>query len=240
MRAFKTVIAGMSIGLFALPSLADEFKYLFTVEEKPTEIILKRDKPRGETKGETKGETRGEARGEARGEPKAEATGENYGWYATGSIGASQISDIEYINSTEKLTFEDGFGLDLGFGYDFGSTRIEGTWIRAQSPRGTDRGTSFESDTKINSTLLSAFYDFRSSKQWSPFLGISIGSTSVDHLNVGDSGFSYGLGLGISYKTSETTEVYVKSTGIVTPQLNTLGITNGAYGNGTIGVRLLF
>ena len=165
---------------------------------------------------------------------------ENYGWYATGSIGASQISDIEYINSNEKITFEDGLGLDFGLGYDFGSTRIEGTLSRGHAPGGTDRGTSFESDTTVTSALLSAFYDFRSSKKWSPFLGISIGSTSVDHLGVGDSGFSYGLGLGISYKTSDTTEVYFKSTGIVTPELDTLGITNGSYGNGTIGVRFLF
>ena len=57
---------------------------------------------------------------------------------------------------------------------------------------------------------------------------------------MGDSGFSYGLGLGISYKNSDRSEVYFKSTGIVTPEFNDLGITNGAYGNGTIGIRLLF
>ena len=131
-------------------------------------------------------------------------------------------------------------GLDLGFGYDFGSTRIEGTWSRGQSPGGTDRGTVFVTDTTIDSLLLSAFYDFRSSKQWSPFIGISLGSTNVDHLGVEDSGFSYGLGLGISYKTSDTTEIFFKSTGIVTPELDTLSITNGSYGNGTLGVRFLF
>ena len=170
---------------------------------------------------------------------------ENSGWYATGSIGASTISDIDYINSSgaktgQKVTFDSGLGLDLGVGYDFGSTRIEGSWSRGQSPGGTDKGTVFVTDTTIDSVLLSAFYDFRSSKQWSPFVGISIGSTKVDHLNVEDSGFSYGLGLGISYKTSDTTEVYFKSTGIVTPELDTLLITNGTYGNGTIGVRFLF
>ena len=170
---------------------------------------------------------------------------ENSGWYATGSIGGSQISDIKYINASgaetgEEITFDGGLGLDLGFGYDFGSTRIEGTWSRGQSPGGTDSGTVFVTDTTIDSILLSAYYDFRSSKQWSPFVGISVGSTRVDHLNVDDSGFSYGLGLGISYKTSDTTEVYVKSTGIVTPELDTLLITNGTYGNGTIGVRFLF
>jgi len=170
---------------------------------------------------------------------------ENSGWYATGSIGGSQISDINYINSAgaetgQKVTFDNGLGLDLGIGYDFGSTRLEGTWSRGQSPGGTDRGTVFVTDTTIDSILLSAYYDFRSSKQWSPFIGISIGSTKVDHLNVEDTGGSYGLALGISYKTSDTAEVYFKSTGIVTPELDTLSITNGTYGNGTIGVRFLF
>ena len=170
---------------------------------------------------------------------------ENSGWYATGSIGASQISDIKYINAAgaetgEEVTFDSGLGLDLGVGYDFGSTRIESTWSRGQSPGGTDRGTVFETDTTIDSLLLSAFYDFRSSKLWSPFIGISIGSTNVEHLGVEDSGFSYGLGLGISYKTSDTSEVFFKSTGIVTPELDTLSITNGSYGNGTLGVRFLF
>ena len=170
---------------------------------------------------------------------------ENSGWYVTGSIGGSQISDIDYINAAgaktgQQVTFDSGLGLDLGFGYDFGSTRIEGTWSRGQSPGGTDRGTVFVTDTTINSLLLSAFYDFRSSKQWSPFIGISLGSTNVDHLGVEDSGFSYGLGLGISYKTSDTTEIFFKSTGIVTPELDNLSITNGSYGNGTLGVRFLF
>ena len=170
---------------------------------------------------------------------------ENSGWYATGSIGGSQISNIEYINAAgvrngQKVTFDSGLGLDLGFGYDFGSARIEGTWSRGQSPGGTDRGTVFVTDTTIDSILLSAYYDFRSSKKWSPFVGVSIGSTRVDHLNVDDSGASYGIGLGLSYKTSDTTEVYFKSTGIVTPELDTLNITNGTYGNGTLGVRFLF
>ena len=170
---------------------------------------------------------------------------ENSGWYATGSIGASQISDIKYINSAgvetgQEVTFDPGLGLDLGFGYDFGSTRIEGNWSRGQSPGGVDRGLYFDTDTTIDSFLLSAYYDFRSSKQWSPFVGISLGTTNVNNLSVDDSGFSYGLGLGISYKTSDRSEIYFKSTGIVTPELDKISITNGSYGNGTIGVRFLF
>ena len=167
---------------------------------------------------------------------------ENSGWYATGSIGASQITDLEYVNSTDVITFDSGLGLDLGFGYDFGSTRVEGTWSRGQSPGGTDKGTVFTTDSTIDSLLVSALYDFRSSKQWSPFVGLSLGSTRIEHANLDDTGFSYGLALGISYKTSDTTEVFFKSTAIITPELETTSwnITNGTYGNGTIGVRFLF
>ena len=57
---------------------------------------------------------------------------ENFGWYGTGSIGGTQITEIKYIDTAgnltgEKVTFDSGLGLDLGFGYDFGSSRIEGT-----------------------------------------------------------------------------------------------------------------
>ena len=167
---------------------------------------------------------------------------ENSGWYATGSIGGSQITNIDYVDTTDVITFDGGLGLDLGLGYDFGSSRVEGTWSRGQSPGGTDKGTVFTTDSTIDSLLLSAFYDFRSSKQWSPFVGLSLGSTRIEHSNLDDSGFSYGLAFGLSYKTSDTTEVFFKSTGIITPELETTSwkITNGVYGNGTIGVRFLF
>ena len=167
---------------------------------------------------------------------------ENSGWYATGSIGGSQITNIDYVDTTDVITFDGGLGLDLGLGYDFGSSRVEGTWSRGQSPGGTDKGTVFTTDSTIDSLLLSAFYDFRSSKQWSPFVGVSLGSTRIEHANLDDAGFSYGLSLGLSYKTSDTTEVFVKSTGIITPELETTSwkITNGSYGNGTIGFRFLF
>jgi len=170
---------------------------------------------------------------------------ENSGWYATGSIGASQIADLDIIDQNgndtgQDLTFDSGLGLDLGVGYDFGSTRVEGSWSRGQSPGGTDAGVVFDDNVTIDSILLSAYYDFRSAKQWSPFVGISVGSTRVEDRGVDDSGFSYGLGFGISYKTSDTTEVFYKSTALITPELDTLRVTNGVYGNGTIGVRFLF
>ncbi len=168
---------------------------------------------------------------------------DNSGFYATGSFGANKINDIDYLNfGTNKMTFDTGLGYDLGLGYDFGSTRIEATWIKGESNGGADRGVSFTTNSSIESIHASALYDFRSSKQWSPFIGLSLGSTKVEHKGFSDTGFSYGLALGVSYKTSDTTEVFFKSTGIITPELTSGGwaIKEGSYANGTIGVRFLF
>ena len=52
------------------------------------------------------------------------------GTYFTGSIGGSAIGDIDVSGITSDIEFEVGLGLDLGFGYDFGKTRIEGNWDR--------------------------------------------------------------------------------------------------------------
>ena len=55
--------------------------------------------------------------------------------YFTGSLGVSAIGDIDVTNITPDVEFETGFGLDVGFGYDFGKARVEGTWNRGQSDR---------------------------------------------------------------------------------------------------------
>tara|TARA_B100000212_G_C27324591_1_gene511816 strand:- start:117 stop:719 length:603 start_codon:yes stop_codon:yes gene_type:complete len=175
---------------------------------------------------------------------------ENSGFYATGSIGYNKISDLDrfsatnpnYENNKLKIQFDDGIAYDLGFGYDFGTARIEATWNRGQSPSGLDSREVFKTDASVDSLLVSGFYDFRSSMQWSPFIGLSVGSTRIEHANKSDTGLSYGAALGISYKTSDSTEFFVKTTGIVTPEL-TLGdskVKEGSYGNATVGVRFHF
>ena len=154
----------------------------------------------------------------------------------------NRINEIKYVNSTSKITFDNGLGFDLGVGHDFGRTRIEGTWMRGQSSGGVNAGTAFTDDATIDSLTLSGYYDFRAAKQWSPFVGLSIASTRVEISNVADRGFSYGLALGVSYKNSDKTEIFVKSQALVTPELDfgSYKIQNGSYGIGTIGIRYKF
>ena len=46
----------------------------------------------------------------------------------------------------------------------------------------------------------------------------------------------------MSYKTSDTSEVFIKSHGLVIPELDfgNIEVENGSYGIGTIGVRYRF
>ena len=169
------------------------------------------------------------------------------GAYFTGSIGGSAIGDIDVSGITSDIEFEVGLGLDLGFGYDFGKTRIEGNWVRGQSDKTSWLGYTVKADSTIDSLMGSIYYDFREDKQWSPFIGVGLGATNVDFDGASDSGFTWGFGYGVSYKTSDQVEVFVKGQTNVIPELtfatlnnSTVIITNGNYSNATIGLRIRF
>ena len=169
------------------------------------------------------------------------------GSYFTGSIGGSKVGDIDVQNINSDIEFDSGLGLDLGVGYDFGTTRIEGNWVRGQSDGTSWLGYAIETDTTIDSLMASVYYDFREDKLWSPFIGALIGTSTVDIDGDSESGFTYGFSYGLSYKTSETVEVFFKGSTSIVPELTfdtinngTITITNGNYTNGTIGLRVRF
>ena len=164
------------------------------------------------------------------------------GAYLTGSIGISKISNISVQNITSNIEFDAGLGLDIGIGYDFGRNRFEASWVRSQSDGVSWFGYLIESDSKIDSFLVSYYYDFRNNKNWSPFIGPSIGSTNLDINGVEDSGLTYGLGYGLSYKSSEATDFFIKGQTIVVSELDfgTISIENPNYTSATFGIRYRF
>ena len=169
------------------------------------------------------------------------------GSYITGSVGASAIGDIDVTGVNSDIEFDTGLGLDIGYGYDFGKTRIEGAWVRGQSDKTSWLGFTVKAKSIMNSIMGSIYYDFREDKQWSPFIGASLGSTNVDFDGDTASGFSYGIAYGLSYKTSDKTELFFKGQTIVTPELtfatvnnSTVTLSNGNFTNGTIGLRVRF
>ena len=164
------------------------------------------------------------------------------GIYFTSSIGLSKIRDIKVQDTNSDIEFDTGLGFDIGIGYDFGQNRLEASWTRGQSDEVSLLGYSIESDSRIDSLLVSYYYDFRDNQRWSPFIGASIGSTNVDIDGVEDTGLTYGFGYGLSYKTSEIVDVFIKGQTMFVPELNfgTISIENGNYTNGTVGIRYKF
>ena len=157
-------------------------------------------------------------------------------------MGLSKISDIKIQDTNSDIEFDIGLGFDIGIGYDFGQNRLEASWARGQSDEVSSLGYSIESDSTIDSLLVSYYYDFRDNKKWSPFIGASIGSTNVDINGVEDTGQTYGFGYGLSYKTSEIVDFFIKGQTMVVPKLNfgIISIDNGNYTNGTVGIRYRF
>ena len=169
------------------------------------------------------------------------------GSYFTASVGGSAIGDIDVSGVNSDIEFETGLGLDIGYGYDFGKTRLEANWVRGQSDKTSWLGYTVKADSTIDSIMGSIYRDFREDKQWSPFIGASIGSTNVDFDGASDSGFTYGISYGVSYKTSDQVDIFLKGQTNVIPELtfatvnnSTVTITNGNYSNATIGLRVRF
>ena len=164
------------------------------------------------------------------------------GIYFTGSIGSSRIGDIDVEGVTPDIKFDSGLNYEIGFGYDFGKTRIEGSWERSNSNDVTTSAFSISDDATADSFLASVIYDFENDSRWAPFVGASIGTTSFDVDNMTDSSFSYGVQAGISYQTSENTAVFAKVNRIVVSELDIGGleITNANTTGIRIGTRFSF
>ena len=149
----------------------------------------------------------------------APAMADDKGIYATGSFGFNQANDIDIdVTGGTDYTIEpdSGIAFDLGIGYDFGENfRLEATWDRILSDEGnrTDSG-KYDNDTTVDSYLASLYYDFDTNSKWSPFVGLSVGSTTASFGGVTAdeqaSSFSYGVQAGVSYVATEEIDVFGK------------------------------
>ena len=173
------------------------------------------------------------------------------GTYFTGSVGVNKVGDIDVKGENSDVELGLGLGLDMGIGYDFGSYRLEGTWVRAHSNEVEWSGQTIETDGTLTSFLASTYYDFRDNKKWSPFIGASIGSAQVNLDGAKDDGFTYGIGYGLSYKlklidghssASDVMDIFIKGQTMVIPELEfgSISIEDSNYTNATIGIRYKF
>ena len=162
--------------------------------------------------------------------------------YFTASIGGSQVGDIDVRGINSDIEFDSGTSFDIGIGYDYGKTRIEGTYQRHQTDGATWLGFDIESDAASDSLMGTIYYDFRDEKLWSPFIVASLGYSSVEVDGESESSITYGIAYGIAYETSPTTDIFFKAHTVIFNQLDypAIEVSNANATSATIGMRFTF
>ena len=171
-----------------------------------------------------------------------QSTNQIKGVYMTGSIGLSKIGDTDVEGIASDIEFDSGANFEIGVGYDLGKTRLETTWERSTSQGASWLGYSIDSTAIANSFLASAIYDFENNSRWTPFAGVSIGSSNVEIDNENASSISYGVQTGIGYQSSDKVEFFMKINRIVADKLDfsTIDVTNANTTSIKIGTRFAF
>lgn len=139
------------------------------------------------------------------------------GTYFVGSIGSGVVNDITFAANLGggTATFDPGFSGEIGVGYDFGNIRTEFTYNSTTSSLTEVDGL----DVSSKSFLLSAAYDWRADKKWQPYVGLGIGSSTIDiniAANIGGTAVTAGddnistakFKVGVNYEADENMDLY--------------------------------
>ena len=144
------------------------------------------------------------------------------GFYLTGGAGVGLIQNVDIDSSLGggSFEFDQGFAGDIGIGYDFGTWRLETSYNSINSDLASIQNVDVNNvGVDINSWFLSAAYDFRADKKWSPYVSAGIGTSEIEvdvattvgsvTLPVEDDTISTFLGkLGITYQATENIDIY--------------------------------
>ena len=136
------------------------------------------------------------------------------GTYLVGSVGSGVMNDIDFVGGG-TVKFDPGFSGEIGLGYDFGSVRTELTY----SSLTTTPEDASDIEVEVNSFLISAAYDWRADKKWQPYVGLGVGSSTIDinlattvggtSITAGDDNIATAkLKLGVNYEASEDMDIY--------------------------------
>lgn len=187
------------------------------------------------------------------------AAGMAEGVYLSAKVGLSLLSDsdLSYSDgSTGKLSFDNGWGLDLALGYQLPMFRLEGEVAYrvndADEFSDSDGVWKVNGDVKALTLMLNGYYDFCNTTPFTPYLGAGIGMARIDgssdELGWDDSDnvFAYQLMVGAAYALSKqlSVELEYRYVGTQDPEFEDgLGGTVEAEvsdHNLMVGLRFLF
>lgn len=100
------------------------------------------------------------------------------GYYLAAWAGIVATHDLDVARATD-LSIDNGYGLGLAAGYDFGPVRfeVEGSQRRSDADKVRTGGASFEAraDLKVETVLINAYADFATGGPLTPYLGVGGG-----------------------------------------------------------------
>jgi len=180
------------------------------------------------------------------------------GMYLSAKVGLAVLadSDLNFSDgSTSKLSFDNGFGLDVALGYQLPMFRVEGEVAyrandmdESSDSGGTDK---INGDLKALSGMVNGYYDFCNATAFTPYVGVGIGVAKLDFsveegLDESDTVFAYQMMVGAGYALTKqiSLEVEYRYFGTQDPEFDDgLGGTVEAEvsdHNLMVGLRILF
>lgn len=172
----------------------------------------------------------------------APAMADDKGFYGTLSIGGGDFSSIKAGSAT--IDFDPGFNIEAGIGYENGfNLRTELTYDNTKSEGFSVFNVSLTDSTTVEHLLASMYYDFKKDDQkFSPFVGVSLGTTWVSNGGETATAFAYGVSAGVNYDLNENSTLFGKLAHIRASDLeySTVTITNAYDTSLKAGLRYKF
>jgi len=174
----------------------------------------------------------------------ASANESSKGVYVYGAAGGSSIANQAEKGSTEHIKHGKDFSYELGIGYDFGKYRLEASFIDHEND---DVKWSPANCSNCNgswqSILATAYIDLENTSNWTPFVGLSVGSMSSDLKTNDASSFVYGVQAGASYEVKQNLDIVGKISLLRADNLdygNTVEVSQSHMYSAQIGARYRF
>ena len=134
------------------------------------------------------------------------------GTYATGYLGVSQSTDLDFGGATGTLGFDPGIEMQAGLGYDFGRFRIEGLFNRSGSDFEDTKKSSTYVDIISSTWVANVLVDFENDSKFITSLGLGIGSTKHEVTGAEDTVLNTDLIAAIGYKITDNSYLDMKYT----------------------------
>ena len=198
MRSFKVIIAGVSLGLFSLPSAAEEFKefeYYFIVGEEPVELILKKEEskkePKAAKKEESKEKTKALTKEGPKEKSKADAKEESKDFYIKFGGGKGFSSDVTGDTTDSGTLYKGSFetknpgAISIGLGREFNDYRIHfeytASTIESDKVTAESEGVAVTASMTPNlkadtsSYMIYGLKEFNNDSKFTSYAGIGLG-----------------------------------------------------------------